>query len=193
MAWIALGIVPALLLVMRSISETPVADRYFYLPSVGAALLIASGVAGLPPRRIPIGTTVIGLLVAGWALLTIRAVPIWRDDFAFWSNAASGVPDEGFAQIQLARVLDQRGDADAAEATLRAALAAELAPPQRVVAFNNLGWTLLKRGRCDEALPLLQRAVAAGARFAGPYRGLAECLWPRGEDAAVRAQIRSLL
>jgi protein O-mannosyl-transferase len=193
LAWIALGVVPALLLVMRSISETPVADRYFYLPSVGVALLIGSVVASLPQRFTRIGISLIGVLVAGWALLTIRAVPQWRDDFAFWSNAASAVPDEGFAQIQLARVLDQRGDADAAEATLRAALSAQLSPPQRVVAFNNLGWTLLKRGRCDEAVPLLERAVAADARFAGPYRGLAECLWPRGEDAAVRARIRSLL
>jgi hypothetical protein len=193
LAWIALGVVPALLLVMRSISETPVADRYFYLPSVGAAVLIASGVAALPQRRTRIGIILVGLLAAGWALLTIRAVPSWRDDFAFWSNAASTVPDEGFAQIQLARVLDQRGDADAAEATLRAALSAQLPAPQRIVALNNLGWTLLKRGRCDEAVPLLQRAVAAAPRFAGPYRGLAECLWPRGEDPAVRAQIRSLL
>lgn len=193
LAWIALALAPALLLVVRSISETPIADRYFYLPSVGAAVLLACGVAGLPRRHTRVGLTLIGLLAVGWSLLTFSAVPTWRDDSAFWSNAANRVPDEGFAQIQLARMLEQRGDAAGAEAKLRAAISTGLSPPQRVIAFNNLGWALQRQRRCAEAVPLFERAVAAGPSIAGPYRGLAECLWPQGEDAAVRARIRGLL
>ena len=87
----------------------------------------------------------------------------------------------------------QANDVEASEAAFRQALASRLSPAQRAVTENNLGWLLLKLGRRDEAEQLFRSSLAAGPTFAGPYRGLAECLWPRGEDATVRTQIKTLL
>ena len=48
LAWVVLAYLPALLLAARFISETPVAERYSYLPSAGGALLVACAVAARP-------------------------------------------------------------------------------------------------------------------------------------------------
>jgi hypothetical protein len=191
--WVALGLVPPLLLVVRSISETPVAERYLYLPSVPLALLFALGLARLPKRWERPGLALAAAAIAVWAGLSARHASIWRDDMRFWTNAVEAVPDEGFARMKLATALYEANDVGAAEAEFRRALDSRISTPQRAVAQNNLGWLLLKQGRRGEAEPLFRAALAVGPSFAGPYRGLAECLWPRGEDAAVRADIKSLL
>jgi tetratricopeptide (TPR) repeat protein len=193
LSWLALGLVPPLLLVVRALSETPVADRYLYLPSIALALLAALGFARLPKRAERPGLLAAGVVLAVWAVLGVQHAAIWHDDLRFWTNAVEAAPDEGFARIKLATTLHRADDVEAAEAAFRKALASRLSPAQRAVAENNLGWLLLKLGRRDEAEQLFRSSLAAGPAFAGPYRGLAECLWPRGEDAAVRAQIKSLL
>jgi len=193
LAWIALGLVPPLALVVRAISETPVAERYLYLPSVGMALLVALTLARLPRRWERAGLAVAAGALLAWATLTVKDSAIWRDDLHFWNNAVAAAPAEGFARIKLAVALDRSGDASAAEAMDQSALETRLSAPQRAVVQNNLGWLLLRRGRRDEAEPLFRAAVEAGPGFPGPYRGLAECLWPRGEDARVRARIGDLL
>jgi protein O-mannosyl-transferase len=193
LSWLALGLVPPLLLVVRSLSETPVADRYLYLPSVALALLAALAFARLPKRGERPGLCAAAVVLAVWAVLGAKHAAIWHDDMRFWTNAVEAAPDEGFARMKLATTLYRANEIDASEAAFRTALASRLSKPQRAVAENNLGWLFLKLGRRDEAEQLFRSSLAAGPAFAGPYRGLAECLWPRGEDAAVRAQIKTLL
>ncbi len=193
LAWIALGLGPPLLLLLRSISETPVAERYLYMPSVGVALLIAWVLTRLPERWTGAGLAMVGLAIVASAWWSVRQVPTWRDDTAFWDNAVAAAPDEGFPRIKLAVLLDRRGEEAAAESTLLTALSLRLSSAQEAVALNNLGWLFLRQGKRDEAESLFRRAVAARPGFPGPYRGLAECLWPRGEDPQVRGEIRTLL
>jgi hypothetical protein len=193
LAWIALGLVPPLALVVRAISETPVADRYLYLPSVGAALLVGLALARLPRRWERAGVGVAAAVLLAWTALTVKGVAIWRDDLRFWNNAVAAAPAEGFARLKLAVALARSGDAASAEAMNRSALEARLSAPQLAVVQNNLGWLLMRQGRREEAEPLFRAAVEADPGFAGPYRGLAECLWPRGNDPRVRARIRDLL
>jgi tetratricopeptide (TPR) repeat protein len=193
LAWVGIALAPALLLVVRAVSETPVAERYLYLPSAGLALLVALGLARLPQRLARRAAAAAAVPLALWTVLGAVHATIWRDDLRFWSNAAAAAPDDGFVRTKLGSALYDRGDIGAAEAAFRHALGVRLSGAQRAVTQNNLGWLLLKQQRRAEAEPLLRAAVAAQPAFSGPYRGLAECLWPRGEDPAVRAEIKALL
>jgi tetratricopeptide (TPR) repeat protein len=194
-AWIGIAFVPPLVLVVRAISETPVGDRYVYLPSAGAALLLACALARV--RSVALTTALVAAtlaaIVAG-GIATARRAPIWRDDPTFWQNAVAAVPDEGYAHGKLALALYERGDLAAAEAQYRAALAGRINPPERAIVENNLGYLLLREKRWAEAEPLFRSAIVPGPRFSGPYRGLAESLLARAtDDAPVPAEIRPML
>jgi tetratricopeptide (TPR) repeat protein len=195
LTWMAIALGPPLVLVVRAISETPIADRYLYVASAGAALLIALGFARIPPRWRQAALALAGVAVIAGAAITARRSVVWRDNLTFWENAVAAAPDEGFALMKLGLVLNERGDRAGAEARYRDALAARLSPWQRAVVENNLGQVLLGARRYAEAEPLFRNAVAAGPRFPGPYRGLAECLMTRTPqtDAAGLADIRRLL
>jgi Tfp pilus assembly protein PilF len=178
---------------VRAISDTPVAERYLYLPSVALALLLALGLSRLPEKRQRPAFAVTACIIAAWAVLSVRHAAIWRDDRTFWTNAVAAAPEEGFARLKLASTFYDANDLGSAEAGFRKALESRISVPQRAVAQNNLGWLLLRQQRQAEAEDLFRSAVSVGPSFAGPYRGLAECLWPRGQDPAVRGQIKGLL
>ena len=71
-------------------------------------------------------------------------------------------PDNVTASIGLANSYYAAGDLNATEAVLRRALARH---PDSDAAMNNLAQALSDEGRDDEALALIERAVA----LAGPY------------------------
>jgi tetratricopeptide (TPR) repeat protein len=73
-------------------------------------------------------------------------------------------PDDVNAQIGLANAHYALGELPRAEAVLRDAARRA---PDSVVVLNNLAQTLSDQGRNDEALPVIERAAAAGGPFAG--------------------------
>ena len=73
-------------------------------------------------------------------------------------------PDNVNAQIGLANAHYALGELPLAEAVLRDAARRD---PGSVVVLNNLAQTLSDQGRNDEALPVIERALAAGGPFAG--------------------------
>jgi tetratricopeptide (TPR) repeat protein len=192
LAWIAAALAPALLLAFRAVSETPVAERYLYLPSAGVALLLALALARLAPTK---SAAVVALGLVLVAPVTFGRSTVWHDNISFWRNAVAAVPDEGFPQMKLGVALYDAGDLAAAETAYRTALASRLSPAQRAITENNLGQLLLRERRHPEAEPLLRSAVEAHPRLPGPYVGLAECLWERsdGRTPAVLAETRGLL
>ena len=73
-------------------------------------------------------------------------------------------PDDVNAHIGLANAHYALGELPRAEAVLRDAARRA---PDSVVVLNNLAQTLSDQGRNDEALPVIERAAAAGGPFAG--------------------------
>jgi tetratricopeptide (TPR) repeat protein len=192
--WIACGLAPALAPLVRMVAETPVADRYAYMPSVGVALLLAWLIARVPDRWARAAPIIAVPTLVAAGVMTARQATIWRDDISFWRNATAALPEEGFARLKLADALSRSGNAAKAEEMYERALSASrLSPQQRAVVQNNLGWLLLRGSRLAEAEPLFRQSLAAGPAFTGPYRGLVECLWPRGGDEQIRREIRDLL
>jgi len=84
-----------------------------------------------------------------------------------YANFLERWPDNTGASIGLANSLHALGDLKQAEAVLRAA---ERHAPDSVIVLNNLAQTLSDEGRDAEALPIIERAVAAGGPFADAVR-----------------------
>lgn len=159
LAWILAALVPALLLAVRYISETPVAERYLYLPSAGAALLVACGCVALPRSAGRAATIAVLVVLVTIAVVTARRSMLWRDEITFWRNAIALAPEEGPPHLKLAGALLERNDLAAAEAAYRQAFDARLTAEQQAIAKLNLARLLLMRGEAGEAEPLARTAM----------------------------------
>jgi tetratricopeptide (TPR) repeat protein len=113
----------------------------------------------LPPERVAATAEEPGWLAAVAAFERVDP----RGARAAYSTMLERWPASATAAIGLGNAHYRLGELGAAEAALRAALARE---PGSVVALNNLAQTLSDQGRHEEALPIIERAVAAGGPFA---------------------------
>ncbi len=125
-AWIVIPLLPALdTLVLRP--DTLAQDRYLYMPSVGAALLVALIISrlGRTSRAIVFGQPM-HVVVAGFALAVvlsicaIRETNYWRDDFALFAHAHEIARHNATATNNLGAQLIDRGDIDIAQTLLEA-------------------------------------------------------------------------
>ncbi|HKY03235.1 MAG TPA: PA2778 family cysteine peptidase [Burkholderiales bacterium] len=113
----------------------------------------------LPPDRIPATATELGWLSALAAFERVNPQRA-RDGYSAFLKRW---PDNVDAMIGLANAHYASGDLKQAEAILRRAQQRRADSP---VVLNNLAQTLSDQGRNAEALPLAERAVAAGGPFA---------------------------
>ena len=119
-AWIVIPLLPALDTFVFSPQEL-VHDRYFYIPSIGAAFLAALVVARsvksrIGPFGLPLHVAATGLALAtALALLTVRAASFWVDDHTLFSRAYQVAPLNSKAEINRGSDLLDLGKVDAAQ------------------------------------------------------------------------------
>jgi hypothetical protein len=111
------------------------------------------------PERIPETATEAAWLPAVLAMERVAGPAAARRAYA---AALHRWPDSVNSAIGLANVEYAQGDLRAAEGTLRSALAAQ---PQSPLLLNNLAQVLADLDRTDEALALIDRAIALGGPF----------------------------
>jgi len=85
-------------------------------------------------------------------------------------------PESAHARIGLANAHYALGELAQAEAVLREAARRD---PESVVVLNNLAQTLSDLGRHEEALPLIEKAAAAGGPFAGAVQNTRQTILER--------------
>ena len=149
--WYLLTLLPMIGLVQ--VGRQALADRYTYLPSVGIALalvwlagdLLSAAPAGARRWAVLPAVIVLALLAA----LTIRQVPVWRDDLSLFTHAVAVTQDNEVAQHNLgAALLLANRPAEAAE-HLREAIRAR---PDYASACRLLAIALSKQDQSDEAI-----------------------------------------
>jgi tetratricopeptide (TPR) repeat protein len=124
-AWLAIPLLPALDLFVFRNGELA-HDRYFYIPSVGASLLVALilergfagqfAVFGQPSR-------VVGAALALTAVLgacTVRETSYWQDDFTLYSRGHEIAPLNSTALNNLGAVMIFRQEIERAQTLLEA-------------------------------------------------------------------------
>jgi tetratricopeptide (TPR) repeat protein len=106
---------PPMTIVFKRVSETVLAERYLYLPSVGACLLAAFLLGRLVDRllatgldrRVAVGAALLPAVVVGsvWAASIRQRIPEWADDLSFWSDAAEKEPNHGIPHLHYGMAL----------------------------------------------------------------------------------------
>ena len=134
------------------------ADRYYYLPLVGAAMQLLALVLLLDPpvlRRAAVAVCFCALLPL--AILAIARQAVFADDFSLWTATVQASPDSVRAHNGLGAMYLDRGQLDKAFPELQVA---EKINPADDQVHNNLGVLLLKKGHAKEAVTEFQKAVA---------------------------------
>ncbi len=161
LGWIAATLAPALILVLRHIATAAVAERYLYIPSVGAVVLVAWGAAELCRRRPGLRTALLSalaLLVVTGMWSSARRSRTWSNDLYFWASAAASSP-AALPQRELADAYLRRGDLGAAESAYRIALERPGSIEDRVMTLTNLGNLYRRRDRVDAAVEAFRKAA----------------------------------
>jgi tetratricopeptide (TPR) repeat protein len=127
----------------------------------------------VPPERIPATAEEKSWLSAIAAFERVGGAQRAR---AAYKNFLARWPENVNAYVGLANTHYNAGELAEAAAVLREAARRD---PESVVVLNNLAQTLSDLGRNDEALPIIERAAAAGGPFAGAVQKTHETILQR--------------
>jgi tetratricopeptide (TPR) repeat protein len=154
------------------------AERLLYTPSFGVALLAAMGWAAIPSRRAR-QLVAAGGLVMG-ALLCIGHNLIWADDFTYYKNMVRVVPDNVTGRSGYGFELQRRGRIAEAKEQYEAGLRVDSRNPTLLAHLSAL-MVQTDPKACDEARPLLDRALKNRANYWQSYWTLANCATLEGQ------------
>ena len=158
------------------------ADRYTYLPQIGASLLAVWGAADLAARwrwRPLACSAAAGAMLAVLAACAWRQASYWHDNLTLWNHALACTSDNHFAHNSLGAALDEHNRADEAIEHYRLAVAIA---PNYAMAYNNLGIDLHKKGQLDEAARQFRLAIEVDPQFARAHSNLATILHAQGKE-----------
>ncbi len=150
LGWFFVGLLPVL--AFGTFGDVLLADRFLYLPSAGAALLLArllSSASGVLPkalRRWP--AAVPAAILAVLAILCVDRTRVWRDDLTLFSSMARTSPASSMVRCNLGLAFYGSGDYLRAKAEFREAIRLV---PEYALAHNNLAAALEREGDLEGA------------------------------------------
>lgn len=177
---------------MTMFSEAP--ERYFYMPSIGLALMIGELLAHLmsaqhKPVRIAVPVAAGALIIVGLVQLEQR-LPDWHGDAALWSAALRVDPRDPQANYNLAIAAGRRGDWREARRMIE--IAANGNPDSARIASAH-AWVLLQTRDVAGAVREAKRATELAPYQPDGWYYLAFTLHQTGDHAGELAAIDKLL
>jgi tetratricopeptide (TPR) repeat protein len=151
LALLVFPLLPALYL--PALKDSLFAERYLYLPSAGAAILVGAALRrwqGALPRAAVVAA------IAVLAVATVVRSRAWHDELTLWADAASKAPRSALAHESLGYALVAAGRSREAIPVLARALELD---PGRLDARTNLAVALASTGRIGEALAQAERVL----------------------------------
>lgn len=167
-----------------------IADRYAYVPSIGAFIMVAWGLHALIGRlrnaRVlaPAVTSAVTLVLA---LLSLLQVGYWRSGEELFQHALDVSPNSPRLHNLLAIELTRRGALD--EAAQHYTRAIELSP-SFTKGYNNLGVLLYRRKRVSEAIEVYRSLLRIDPRNQWGHANLALALATQGHAAEAEKHYR---
>jgi tetratricopeptide (TPR) repeat protein len=155
------------------------AERFWYLPAIGTALLIGLALSELYARlRSPAGARVAIALIAGFlgfqALRARMHALDYIDDLTFWNATRHAVPNSAKAHLNYSVMVGARGRLDERLAASKKAL--DIAPSWPM-AHVYYGDTLCRLHRADEAWPHYARGFELAPNDSNLIALGLQCLW----------------
>jgi tetratricopeptide (TPR) repeat protein len=157
------------------VGEQSMADRYTYLPSLGAFLLagltaawIYGKIFAAPRHNWRKTLFVAGTLgvAAVMSYLTIQQTGVWKDGMTLWNRVIDEEPGVSFAYNNRGLVYDDMGFYDAAMKDYDRAIALK---PDFFRPYSNRGVILIREGLLDEAIRDFDKAIALNPAFGEAY------------------------
>ncbi|UCF67173.1 MAG: tetratricopeptide repeat protein [Acidobacteriota bacterium] len=192
---------PSQAIALFRISETPLAERYLYIPTVGSCLLVGLLLArlvrllpaGVPAAARWVGAAIVTLvLVTAATTATISRSSVWRNDLGFWQDTVTKAQDQGLPHLHLGIRYAEMGYKEQALEQYGLAFEKYDDAEGRSKALNNMGSILLSMGRYEEAVEKLQRALQEVRNYPTAYYNLGVAhmnLANRERNAALRDQL----
>jgi hypothetical protein len=154
------------------------AERFWYLPALGTALLLGVGLCALRARlRAKNGAIAVALIAVFLGFQALRArihAFDYIDDLSFWNATRRAVPYSAKAHLNYSVMVGARGRLDERLVSSRRAL--ELAPTWPM-AHVYLGDTLCRLHRPDEAWPHYARGFDLAPNDSNLIALGLQCLW----------------
>ena len=171
---LALIIAPLLpALYIPALGESPLAERYLYLPSAGFTFFIAALYMGQADKlkRYGIAVTAILILLTGaYSVQTIKRNRIWKDNLTLFSDMVAKSPDGELPQGMLGNALLDLGRLD--EAIEHYRIISMKLNPNSPQAHINLALAFMKKGLIKEAIEEYRTAVKIAPKSLLARRGL---------------------
>lgn len=173
-------------------AEAP--ERYFYIPSIGLALLIGELLAfAMSVRRRPVriaAPAVIGVLIVAGLVLVEHRLPDWKSDSTLWSAALRVDPRDPQANYNLAIAAGRRGNWGEARRMME--IAAQGNPDSARIAGAH-AWVLLQTNDITGAVREAKHATELAPYQPDGWYYLAFSLHKAGDHAGELAAIDKLL
>jgi Flp pilus assembly protein TadD len=165
------------------------ADRYFYIPSIGLFIAVVFGLADIAkswrvPASLCAGSAAAALLVVG--TLTNAQIQRWRDSFTLFEHTLAVTPPNLRIEYNLGVALGANDRYDEAAAHFQNALHID---PNFYDGLVALGVTLAHQGRMPEAIEYFQAAIRSQPDAPKARVQLAHALWAQKRDQEALEQL----
>jgi hypothetical protein len=175
------------------------AERFWYFPAIGSAMLLGMGSAALLRRARARGTGAFAaaagalVLLFGFQCFAARRHAFdYTNDLVFWNATRKAVPRSAKAHLNYSVMLGARGDLPGRLASNEVAF--QLAP-QWPMASVYMGDTLCRMHRAEDALPHYLRGFDLGPNEMSLIALGLQCLWDEhglDDDAPARGELQEV-
>jgi tetratricopeptide (TPR) repeat protein len=186
--WFLVTLVPVIGLVQ--VGAQTMADRYFYVPSIGLFIALAFGLAdvGRSWRVAPaLSAGIAGGVLLILATLTNAQIQRWRDSFTLFEHTLAVTPPNIQIERNLGLALGGSGRYDQASAHFEKALQIDRNFYDGLV---GMGVTRVNQGRLPEAVDYFQAAIRSQPDAPTAHVQLGRALWRQNRDQAALEEIR---
>jgi protein O-mannosyl-transferase len=155
--WCMGTLVPVIGLIQ--VGAQTMADRYFYIPSIGLFIAIVFGLADIGERRriAPwVGAAIANVVLVVLATLTNAQIHLWTDSFTLFNHALKVTPPSVLIEDCLGQALYKSGQPDQAAEHFQKALQMR---PDDDIALLTIGVIRFHQDRIAEATEYAQAAV----------------------------------
>ena len=166
------------------------ADRYYYIPSIGLFTALVFGVADVVSRRRSLclgAPAATGIALVALAGLTFRQIQLWRDTFTLFEHSLRIAPGSLAIEYNLGLAFSDIGKNEEAVEHLEKALALD---PNFALALYSMGLTRAKQGRFTEAIPFYEHAIRSEPKLPPAHAGLGMALAAQGKTESATKELR---
>jgi tetratricopeptide (TPR) repeat protein len=186
--WFLGTLVPVIGLVQ--VGAQTMADRYFYIPSIGLFIALVFGLADIAEtRRVApwLSAAVASGILLALATLTNAQIRRWTDSFTLFQHALAVTPPNFTIQTSLGLAFGKSNRYDDAAAHFQKALKIR---PDFYDALFNMGVIRFYQGRLPEAVEYYQAAIHSQPGAPQAHMQLALVLWKQNHSEAACDEMR---